>query len=201
MGFLSCGNKQTQSLPTNVETNTVKDLKTAIDGEATASAKYAAYARQATREGLPRVTALFQATSKAETFHLRNHLKVLKSIGVENYHPSVQTFSVGTTAQNLKSSIEGEKHECTTMYPKFYADAKGDYEEDAVKTFKWADQAEDNHALLYKQALDNLSHPQKLAKVYFVCPTCGNVYAGKPAETCEICGTTASQFIRFASAS
>lgn len=42
---------------------TIADLKAAIDGESTASAKYAAFADQAAKDSLFAIEALFKATS------------------------------------------------------------------------------------------------------------------------------------------
>ena len=204
--IVSCGNKQAQSdemqsKAKDVQSQTVKDLKDAIDGEATAHAKYAAFARQASLENLPRIAALFQATSQAESIHLQNHEKALQAIGEEYYKPVVKSFEVKTTAKNLQAAIEGEKYEFTTMYPHFFADAQRDYEDGAAKSFKWAFRAEQKHAQLYQYALANIHHPEKQAKVYFVCPTCGNVDANRPTEICEICGTSGRKFLRFAASS
>src|SRR5574344_1681983 len=66
-----------------------KDLEAAADGEATASAKYAAFADQAAKEGLPQIEALYRATSKAESIHLANHQKALREKNIMGYKPKV----------------------------------------------------------------------------------------------------------------
>jgi rubrerythrin len=175
-----------------------KDLEAAADGEATASAKYAAFAAQAAKEGLPQIEALYMATSKAESIHLANHQKALREKNIMGYKPKVGHFEVKTTAENLKASIEGESYESATMYPNFIKDAKGEYEDTAVKSFQWAWAAEKNHAKLYAAALANINNPKKLARVYYVCPTCGNVYDSKQSSDCEICKTPAYKFLKFA---
>lgn len=200
-GILSCGNKQKSSQAKSSapeETQTVKDLKVALDGEATASAKYAAFAEQAAKDGFPQLEVMFKATSKAESVHITNHLKALKAAGGTAYKPKVDAFDVKSTAENLKAAIDGETYEFSKMYPKFVKDANDDFEDEAVKSFTYALEAEKVHQKIYIAALANLKHPKKLAKAYFVCPTCGSVYANAPAEVCEICHTTADKFIKFA---
>ncbi len=52
---------------------TIANLKAAIDGEATAAEKYAAWAEKAGEEHNYSVQALFRAAVRAETIHLNNH--------------------------------------------------------------------------------------------------------------------------------
>lgn len=176
----------------------VTDLEAAIDGEATASAKYAAYAMQAARERRPQIAALFRATSKAESIHLQNHLEALQTLDVTGYRPKVKTFEVKTTAANLKEAIDGEKYESKTMYPTFIKNAQDDFEDQAIKSYKWALGSEKNHARLYAEALVSIDRPAQLPKAYYVCPTCGNVYNNKINGDCELCGTPSDKFIKFA---
>lgn len=195
--FVSCAKKSGQTVSVDTETQTVKDLKNAADGEATASAKYAAYARQAAKEKRAAIATLFEATSRAELVHLHHHLHALKNICDSDYRPSVKSFEVKTTRYNLQAAIKGEQEEFTSMYPAYFADARKDYEDEAERSFKWAFLAERKHAQLYQEALTNMDSPQKLSTTYYVCPACGNVYAGIPAEKCEICGLTSDKFIQF----
>jgi rubrerythrin len=204
-GFFSCSQKQNktaaeQTSSQQTERKTVTDLKAASDGEATASAKYAEYAKKAAKEGLPQIEALFKATSKAEAIHLANHLEALSGLGVKDYKAKVDTFEVKSTAENLKAAIEGETGESTSMYPQYIKDANADFEDEAVTSFTYAEGAEKDHAKLYSEALANLKNPKKLATSYYVCPTCGFVYANEPAEICELCKTPADQFIEFSTA-
>lgn len=204
----SCANKSdkarqddTTTTQSSNEEQTVINLKAAIDGEATASAKYAAYAAQAAKQGFSSIEALFKATSKAESIHLKNHLHTLYTInGIKRYKPHIEKFETNSTKQNLKAVIEGEKHESKVMYPKFVNDAKAEYEDKAVLSFKLAMGAEINHAKLYSDALKSITNGTKIATVYYVCPVCGNVYAGKPAKICELCGTPSSRFLKYEAA-
>ena len=62
---------------------TIENLKAAYNGESTASAKYAAFAEKAKVEGFDTVAVMFLATSKSESIHAGNHLKVLEKLGVK----------------------------------------------------------------------------------------------------------------------
>ena len=66
---------------------TIENIKAAIKGETTASAKYAAYAKKAKQEGFAKAALLFEAASKAESIHAGNHRAVLEQLGtkMENF--------------------------------------------------------------------------------------------------------------------
>ena len=78
----ACGGKKSENTDEAKETPqpevaTVQNLKSAINGESTASAKYAAFSQKAKEEGFMSVSKLFEATSKSEATHAKNHMKVL----------------------------------------------------------------------------------------------------------------------------
>lgn len=174
---------------------TVANLKAAIDGEATASAKYAAFAAQAAKDSLYSVEALFKATSQAEAIHVNNHQAVLASLGVADYAPNVQKFDVKSTAENLQTAIDGETYEFDTMYPGFIKDAETEKVQGALVSFNYALDAEKGHAKIYADVLAKIATPNAIADIYYVCPQCGNTYAGKPSALCELCQTPSEQFI------
>lgn len=174
---------------------TIANLKAAIDGESTASAKYAAFAEQAAKDSLFTIEALFKATSQAEAVHIKNHQAVLVTLGVTDYQGNVAAFDVKSTAENLQAAIDGETYEFTTMYPGFIADAEKEKVQGAIVSFNYAQDAEKDHAKIYANALSQIATPAALANVYYICPKCGNVYAGIPAELCELCQTSSDQFI------
>ncbi|MEG2065024.1 MAG: ferritin family protein [Alistipes sp.] len=176
---------------------TIANLKAAIDGESTASAKYAAFADKAAADSLFSVEALFRATSQAEAIHIKNHQEVLVSLGVADYVGTVAEFEVKTTAENLQAAIDGETYEFTTMYPGFITDAEAEKVQAALVSFNYAQDAEKGHAKIYGDALANIATPEVIAATYFVCPKCGNTYAGTPADVCEFCQTASADFVVF----
>ncbi len=72
---------------------TLDNLKKAITGETTASAKYAAYAQKAKEEKLDSIARLFEAASKAEAIHAKKHTEVLESMGMK-MDPITPKFTV-----------------------------------------------------------------------------------------------------------
>ena len=180
--------------------NTIENLKAAYNGESTASAKYTAFAEKAKAEGFDTVAVMFLATSKAESIHAANHLKVLEKLGVKTDGPQIGAFSVMSTAENLADAIKGETYEVDTMYPEFIATAEKEKVKDAVKSFIWADDTEKKHQVFYKNALDaiNGGGENGLAFQWMVCPVCGNTYdlASLPSA-CDFCMTPKEKFIAF----
>ena len=177
---------------------TIANLKAAIDGESTASAKYAAFAEQAAKDSLFMVEALFKATSQAEAIHAQKYQTVLASLGVMDYTPTVQPFEVKTTAENLQAAINGEADEFTEIYPKFIKEAEAETMQDAIVAFNYAQEAEKGHARIYSDVLTQLTTtPEAIASIYYVCQVCGNTYAGTPSAQCELCQTPSEQFIVF----
>ncbi|HOV10449.1 MAG TPA: ferritin family protein [Bacteroidales bacterium] len=182
-----------------VTNKTVENLKTALQGETTASAKYAAFAQKADGEGLPQIAALFRAASKAESVHAGNHRNILGTLG-HKVDVQPETFTVNNTLENLQAAYDGEKHETESMYPVFIEQATTDNNSDAVKSFGWATDTETKHMELYQAAVDALKSKKEksLPDEYYVCPKCGFTYSHEDIEDyCGLCGTEKAKFFTF----
>lgn len=175
---------------------TVDNLKAAIIGETTASAKYLAYSKKAKEEGFDKIAILFEAASKSEGIHANNHKSVLDQLGItmETVKPK---YEVKTTKENLQDAINGESYEVATMYPEFIKTATKNNVNLAVISFNYAYQTEKKHKDLYKDALEKLNNKKAdtLPVNYFVCPTCGNTYASTAPNRCGISMTPKDRFI------
>jgi rubrerythrin len=184
-------------------TNPVKtkeNLLAAYNGESTASAKYAAFAERAKEEGFDTVAVMFMATSKAESIHAANHLKVLVKLGEKIEGPQIGSYTVLTTAENLADAIKGETYEIETMYPGFISAATTEKSTDAVKSFTWAVDTEKKHQAFYNAALTvvKTGGEKSLPANWFVCPVCGNTYdSGTVKAACDFCLTPKEKFISF----
>lgn len=159
---------------------TLENLMEAFAGESQANRKYLAYSKKAEADGKKNAAKLFKAASDAETFHALKHFEVAGKIK--------------STVENLNDAVNGENHEYQTMYPEFLKTAQEEGNQAAVKTFTYALKAEEVHARLYKEALDNLEQEEEV--FYYLCPICGNIEKGVP-DKCFICGTSGSKFIKY----
>jgi rubrerythrin len=179
---------------------TIENLTAAYNGESTASAKYAAFAEKAKAEGFDTVAVMFLATSKAESVHAANHKKVLEKLGVKIEGPSIGTFEVLSTAENIADAKKGETYEIDTMYPGFIATAEAEKCQDAVKSFTWAIDTEKKHQAFYGTALGALNSggEKTLPAGWYVCPVCGNTYdTATVAQACDFCMTPKEKFYTF----
>lgn len=163
---------------------TKENLKEAFAGESQANQKYRAFAKKAERDGFPNIAKLFNTAAEAERIHAEGHLGALDGIG--------------STIENLKAAIDGETYEYTTMYPPMLEQAEAENHK-AKRMFKYAVEAEDVHAQLYKLALAAAEQGKDLdVTEFYLCPVCGHIEFGKPEENCPICGTLASKYVKVA---
>ena len=161
--------------------NTLKNLMDAFAGESQANRKYLAFAKKAEAEGYPNIAKLFRSAAEAETIHALKHLQTAGKIG--------------STIENLQAAVEGETFEFEKMYPGFIEQAQNAQENDALRTFTFANKAEEVHAKLYSEAYEAIKSGQDMEATYFVCPVCGNIEKGM-VDKCFICGADGQKFFQ-----
>ena len=162
------------------ENKTLDNLMEAFAGESQANRKYLAYSRKAEKDGNTNAAKLFKAASDAETLHALKHFVV--------------AGKVSSTVDNLKDAVAGETHEYKEMYPDFVKEAEAEGNKAAVMTFTYAMKAEEVHARLYQEALENLDQTEEV--FYYLCPVCGNIEKFRP-DKCSICGVSGEKFIKY----
>ena len=131
---------------------TESNLKEAFAGESQANRRYLYFAQKADVEGYPDVAALFRSVAEGETGHAFGHFDFLKEIG-----DPVTGVPVGSTADNLKSAIEGETYEYTEMYPGFARTAREEGFAEVAEWFETLARAEKSHAGRFSQGLTSVS--------------------------------------------
>ena len=162
------------------ENKTLNNLMAAFAGESEANRKYTAYARKAEKDGKMNAAKLFRAASDAETLHALKHFEVAGKIG--------------STEDNLKDGVAGETYEYKEMYPDFVKEAEAEGNKAALMSFTFAMKAEEVHAGLYQDALENIDQTEEV--FYYLCPVCGNIEKFQP-EKCSICGVPGEKFIKY----
>jgi rubrerythrin len=95
---------------------------------------------------------LFRAVADGEQSHAFGDLDFLFEI-----HDPVTGVTVGTSADNLRSAVEGEWHHHMNMYPGFARVAREEGFEEAAEWFEMLALAERNHARIFEQSLEDLS--------------------------------------------
>jgi rubrerythrin len=162
---------------------TQDDLMAAFAGESQANRKYTAYAEAAEKEGHKGVARLFRATAEAETIHALAEFRI--------------AGKVGDTKANLQAAIDGETYEYKEMYPSFESDAKSESQDAAGKQFALAKAAEEVHARLYTETLNNLKNGKEEDVDYYLCPVCGYIEKGKAPDSCPICKAKGTSFKKY----
>ena len=160
---------------------TEKNLQEAFAGESQANRRYLFFADKAEKEGYPQAARLFRAAAEAETVHARNHFNAMDGIG--------------STESNLLAASIGEHYEFTRMYPPFIEKAKEENNKRAQVTFEYANEVEQIHHGYFEKMLEAVKAGQQLKdEPYFVCPVCGNTFAGEVPERCPICNAPKDRF-------
>jgi rubrerythrin len=181
----------------NATLKNIENMQAAYKGEVTATAKYAAYAATAEKEGYHRIALLFSAVSTAESIHANNHQAVIENAGA--HVPEIKpVFTIKSTKENLQEDITDEAYEATTMYPNFIKTAAEANNDLAQLSLTYAMKTEKKHKQFFEQVLGDINSNTLniLPSTYFVCPVCGNTYINAPKH-CDFSLTDGDKFIKF----
>lgn len=163
---------------------TRENLQAAFAGESQAHMKYLIFADQAEKDGFPNVARMFRANAYAEQVHATSHFKVLKKLS--------------ETSDNLQVGIEGETFEVKEMYPAYMAVAELQDERGALRSTKWAREAEKIHAVMYADAKAAVAAEKDVqAENVFVCSVCGWTGVDGHPDNCPICNAKSELFQAF----
>jgi rubrerythrin len=102
---------------------------------------------------------------------------------------------VKSSLDNVEEAWKGEKDEYSSMYPMFMDQAKRDADNDALKSFYWANEAEKVHADFYEKAIESLKQKQdiNIGDIH-ICSVCGYTVEGSVPEKCPVCGESRDRF-------
>lgn len=184
------------AIPTVAGATTLKtldNLQAAFNGESNAHARYLAFADKAQQDGYLQVAALFRAAAKAEEIHAANHAAVIKKLGAMP-QANIATPEVKDTRTNLLAAIKGETYERDVMYPDFLKVARAEKQQDAIRSFNYAKNAEGEHAKLYTASEQNLES-MRAAATYYVCTVCGYTTKKIDFEKCPSCFNPKDKYV------
>jgi len=182
---------------------TLSNLAKAFAGESQARNRYTFYSSIAKKEGYEQIAHIFELTSNQEKEHASWLLKMINEIKETNEPIAVET-EVSTirnsTSNNLRSAIDGENYEHSSMYPEFSQIAiKEGYKEIGIRLMAIA-KAEENHEQRFTVLLNRLedgsifSNPEPIV---WVCRECGYMHIGTtPPKECPSCSHAQSFFER-----
>ncbi len=171
-------------------TKTEQNLLKAFAGESQARMRYNYFAKQAKKEGLEQIAALFEETADNEKEHAKRFFKFLEGGPVE-ITATYPAGIIGTTLENLKASAEGENEEWTELYPEFAKIAEEEGFKEVAIAFKLIAKVEEAHEKRYRTLYDNLEQGkvfEKDGKVIWKCRNCGFIHeSAKAPKNCPAC--------------
>lgn len=179
------------------ETKTEQNLLKAFAGESQARMRYDYFAKQAKKEGLEQISAIFAETALNEKEHAKRFFKYLEGRMVE----IIATYpagKIGTTLENLKAAADGENEEWTELYPAFADIAEREGFKDVANTFRQIAKVEKSHEEKYRTLYNNLEDGRVFKrdeKLTWKCRNCGYLHEGKGApKMCPACDHPQSYF-------
>jgi rubrerythrin len=178
-------------------TRTEKNILTAFAGESQARNRYTFFASQAKKEGFVEIAALFEETANQEKEHAKRLFKMLEG-GEVQIQAGFPAGKIGTTAENLAASADGENFEWTEMYPGYAKIAREEGFEEIASIMEAIAVSEKNHERRFKDRLANIEAGtvfKKSESISWFCQNCGYVHEGVAApEICPACAHPQGHF-------
>ena len=171
-------------------TKTEKNLLKSFAGEAQARMRYDYFSKQAKKDGLEQIAAIFEETSLNEKEHAKRFFKFLEGRPVE-ITATYPAGKIGSTLENLKAAAEGENEEWTVLYPEFASVAEEEGFKEIAAAFKMIAKVEKAHEERYSTLYKNLEDGKVFArekKLIWKCRNCGYLHEGiKAPQKCPAC--------------
>jgi rubrerythrin len=162
------------------DSQTYKNLQTAMAGEQKAGGKYRMYAEIARNDGYEQIANIFDETANNEREH------------AEIWNKELHCGDTTSTLANLKEAAAGENYEWTTMYNDFADTAKAEGYGEIARLFTEVGEIESQHEERYNKLASNIQNDEVFCKPgaqVWICMVCGHVTYGDCApEVCPVCG-------------
>lgn len=177
-------------MPSVKGTRTEKNLLKSFAGESQARMRYNYFASAAKKEGYEQIAALFTETADNEKEHAKVFFKYLEGGPVE-ITATYPAGAIGTTAENLLASADGEKEEWSELYPHFADVADEEGFPEIATSYREIAEVESWHERRYRKLLENVENRTVFARettVKWKCRNCGYVHEGTSApDLCPAC--------------
>ncbi|HNX78466.1 MAG TPA: rubrerythrin family protein [Prolixibacteraceae bacterium] len=171
-------------------TRTEQNLLKAFAGESQARNRYEFFAKEARKEGLEQIAALFEETALNEKSHAKKFFRFLEGrmVSITATYPAGK---IGTTLENLKAAADGENEEWTELYPEFANIAEEEGFKQIAMIFRAIAKVEAAHEKRYRKLYENLEGGKvfkKEGKVIWKCRVCGFLHeAAQAPQKCPVC--------------
>lgn len=169
---------------------TEKNLLVSFAGESQARNRYTFFAKQAKKDGLELVSAIFTETAEHEKVHAKRYFTFLEGGEVE-ITAAFPAGKVGSTLDNLREAAAGERFENTVMYPGFAKIAREEGFADVALAFERVAEAEQYHEARYTRLVALIEAGAMFKRdtaVRWRCRHCGWNFIGfEPPAKCPTC--------------
>lgn len=171
-------------------TKTEQNLLKAFAGESQAKNRYEFFAKEARKEGLEQIAAIFEETAFNEKAHAKRFFRFLEG-GMVEITASYPAGVIGNTLENLKAAADGENEEWSDLYPEFARIAEEEGFKQIAVAFKTIAKIEKHHEERYRKLYQNLEDGkvfEREGKVVWKCRVCGFLHEStKPPLKCPGC--------------
>ncbi len=178
-------------------TQTEKHLLMSFAGESQARMRYTMFASAAKKEGFEQIAAIFLETAEQEKEHAKKFFSYLEG-GPLEITATYPAGIVGTTAENLLASAEGENEEWTDAYPHFADVAEAEGFPVIAATFRKIAAVEAEHEKRYRRLHEKVVAGTVFSReeeISWQCRNCGHVHVGKDApKACPTCAHPQAYF-------
>lgn len=178
-------------------TRTEQNLLKSFAGESQARNRYNYFAGVAKKEGYVQIADVFEETANQEKEHAKTFFKFLEGGDLE-ITAAYPGGKIGTTAENLFASVNGEREEHTELYASFAAVANEEGFREIAAIWGFVSAAEKQHEKRFRELLANLENGRvfkREEKVNWRCRNCGYVHSDKEAPgVCPACAHPQAYF-------
>ncbi len=152
--------------------------------------RYDYFSKQAKKDGLEQISAIFAETALNEKEHAKRFFKFLEG-GALEITAAYPAGKIGTTLENLQASADGENEEWTELYPEFARIAEEEGFKEVAVAFKMIAKVEKAHEERYRTLHNNLEEGKvfkRNGKIIWKCRNCGYIYESENApKICPAC--------------
>ncbi len=167
-------------------TKTEQNLLKSFAGESQARNRYTYFAAAARKEGYIQIADIFEETAHQEKEHAKRFFSFLEGGDLE-ITACFPAGKVGTTAENLLASANGEHEEYSDLYPSFAAVARDEGFPAIATLWDAISIAEKQHEKRYRGLLANIEQNRVFRRdneVVWRCRNCGYLHTGAEAPDC-----------------
>ncbi|MBN2669110.1 MAG: rubrerythrin family protein [Bacteroidales bacterium] len=171
-------------------TKTEQNLLKSFAGESQARMRYDYFSKQAKKEGLEQIAAIFEETAINEKAHAKRFFKFLEG-GMVEITASFPAGTIGTTLENLKAAADGENEEWVELYPEFADIAEEEGFKEIAAAWRLIAKVEKAHEARFRTLYKNLDEGhvfEREGKIVWKCRNCGYLHEGtKAPKMCPAC--------------